>query len=78
MPFQEEAFLFQKCTANCGCVGSWIAPQGTKDNLSPVFKDTADLFNWLNANGWEATTPYSFRYIKKEGTPNNDHRTFTV
>jgi len=69
MEHPEEARLWQQCTANCGCVGSWIAPAGTKNNISPIFSDTAELFRWLHANGWESRGKYlSGRYVKVYGS----------
>ena len=58
-----EAIMWQQCTANTLEVGSFIAWQGNKDPISPVFKDTALLFDWLKANGWQKIgSAYSNRY----------------
>lgn len=61
--FKPEAYLWQQCLANTGETGTFIAPQGTKNPISPVFKDTAEFFLWAKNAGWVPSVPYSFRYI---------------
>ena len=64
--YPEEAYMWQQCVASTGEIGTFIAPQGYKTPISPVFADSADFFLWAKAHGWAPSAPYSSRYIKIE------------
>lgn len=65
----KTATLAQQCTAPDGTRASWIFEGDsyrTGVPLSKYFKDTAELFTWLHANGW---TPVPGTYAGKWWQP---------
>ncbi|MNC13191.1 hypothetical protein D3C81_2271310 [compost metagenome] len=53
----QRAELAIQCTAPCGTVGSFLFTRnddGTRDPVSPIYRDCAELFPAIAAAGWVA------------------------